>query len=333
MSAMKHLGFLFSLLILSGLCQAQFTPQAGVSGSDAIHKSSAAIQSWANACFVQRGLMDISDAGSSPVSVGIDADATGAADGMVVSLGDSGVAVLSFANRIFDGPGADFAVFENGFANPANPEESFMELAFVEVSSDGVHFYRFPSVSNIATASQTPGAGVYLNARQVNNLAGKHITQYGTPFDLAELKGISGLDVDRISHIRIVDVIGAINGHSSRDSKGQVINDPYPTKFPSGGFDLDAVAALHTVSSGIREFAESGIRLFPVPANEEISVSSADVLSGEIVLMDLQGRPLQTVSVNGNRVNLSLTAIPAGTYFLSLTQNNGSRCVGTFSKY
>lgn len=311
---------------------AQFAPQAGISGSDAIHKTSTLIQSWANTCTVKRGSMYIADASSPMVSIGADADATGAADALVVSLGDSGVATLGFNGLIFDGPGPDFAVFENGFANPSNPEESFMELAFVEVSSDGEHFFRFPSVSNTATTTQVPGAGVYMNARSVYNLAGKHIAQYGTPFDLSELKGISGLDINRISHVRIIDVIGAVNDHASLDSKGQVINDPYPTKFPSGGFDLDAVAVLHLTPLGVREFSTAGIRVFPVPARDELNISSQEVLSGKLIITDLQGRCIQQQDVSGNTLSLSLQQVLPGTYFLSLLQNDGSRCSGTFTR-
>lgn len=330
---MKRLLVSFSLVLIGFSVHAQFAPQAGVSGTDAIHKGSTLIKAWANSCVVNRGRMDIADLSSGLVSVGSDADACGAADGMVVSLGDSGVATLSFNARIFDGPGPDFAVFENGFANPANPEESFMELGFVEVSSDGEHFFRFPSVSNTGTATQVPGAGVYMNARLVHNLAGKYIAQYGTPFDLADLKGVSGLDLDRITHIRVVDVVGSIGANASRDSKGQLVNDPYPTKFASGGFDLDAVAAINVVPSGISNFSEAGIRVFPVPASDELSIIGKESISGTVFITDLQGRLMLEHAVTRGFSKVDIGHLPAGTYFLSLILNEGSRCSGTFTKY
>lgn len=330
---LKPIGLFACGAMLSLQSLAQFAPQAGVAGSDAIHKSSSLIQAWASSCSVVRGHTDIADASSPFVSIGVDADATGMSDGMVVSLGDSGVATLRFNVEIFDGPGPDFAVFENGFANPADPEQSFMELAFVEVSSDGENFYRFPSVSNTSTATQIPGAGVYLNARLVHNLAGKYIAQYGTPFDLSDLNGVSGLDVNHITHVRIVDVIGAIDGHTSKDSKGQLINDPYPTKFPSGGFDLDAVAVMNVFPLGVREFSAAGIRLFPVPATDVITLSSQDVLSGQVRLLDLQGRSLLQQALSGTSCTLPLGDLPSGTYVLSMLLNDGSRCSGIFTKY
>lgn len=63
---------------------------------------------------------------------------------------------------------------------------------------------------------------------------------------MAELSGNQGLDISRITHLRIVDVVGAVSGGTaSLDSLGNVINDPWPTNFQTSGFDLDAVGVLH----------------------------------------------------------------------------------------
>ena len=59
----------------------------------------------------------------------------------IVCLGDGGSITMTFDNAIRDGEGFDFAVFENSF------DEKFLELAYVEVSSDGVNFVRFPNLS------------------------------------------------------------------------------------------------------------------------------------------------------------------------------------------
>jgi hypothetical protein len=57
-------------------------------------------------------------------SYGDDSCALGPADNNVVSLGDSGYAIVKFDIPISDGPGFDFAVFENAF------DDEFLELAF-----------------------------------------------------------------------------------------------------------------------------------------------------------------------------------------------------------
>jgi len=59
--------------------------------------------------------------------------------------------------------GFDFAVFENSF------NDSFLELAFVEVSSDGINFVRFPATSNTQTDVQITGFGT-IDPTYINNL-------------------------------------------------------------------------------------------------------------------------------------------------------------------
>jgi hypothetical protein len=167
----------------------------------------------------------------------------------VVSLGDGGSITLGFDYAIANGVGPDFCVFENGFGVG---ERVFGELAYVEVSSNGTDFFRFPSVSltpaDPAAGDQVPTFGT-IDPTDVHNLAGKHGAMTGTPFDLAELAGISPLlNVNRVTCVRITDVVGRIDTAGgyvpALDSLGNAINDPYPTPFTSGGFDLDAVGVL-----------------------------------------------------------------------------------------
>lgn len=94
---------------------AQFAPEAGLPGSTAMHADSSAFVAWATGCTVERGLQQIGNEGLGFASYGKDADGIGKADNMVVSLGDGGVATLTFSSNIVNEAGPDFAVFENGF--------------------------------------------------------------------------------------------------------------------------------------------------------------------------------------------------------------------------
>jgi hypothetical protein len=165
----------------------------------------------------------------------------------IVALGAGGTITLVFDPTIENGEGWDFAVFENSFS------DRYLELAYVEVSSNGVDFVRFDAIS--LTVDPVPGFG-NIDPTDVNGLAGKYRQGYGVPFDLQDLSDkpavLSGtVDLSAISHVRIVDVVG--DGFSL-DSSGGVIYDPYPTS-GSAGFDLDAVG----VSNGA-----------PYPAGEYI---------------------------------------------------------------
>jgi hypothetical protein len=134
-----------------------FDPQVGQPGSLGIGNARPYFTEWASSVVsITRVPEDIANPASPLASFGTPSQALGYADGVsthVVSLGDGGSITLWFATPIANGPGADFAVFENGFLS-GSPGLAFLELGFVDVSSDGVHFFRFPSVSETQTANQ-----------------------------------------------------------------------------------------------------------------------------------------------------------------------------------
>lgn len=329
----KFSTLLVSILLTQQVSKAQFAPQAGIFGSSAIAKTSTTIKAWGTNCSVQRGFVNIQEKSLDTVSAGVANNAIGAADGTIVSLGDSGVAVVQFEQRIYDGPGPDFVVFENGFSNPANPEEAYLELAFVEVSSDGHNYFRFPATSNTNTTVQIDGVGTYLNARHLNNLAGKYISGYGTPFDLSDLSGIAGLDVDNVSHVRIVDVVGSIDQWGSRDHNLQIINDPFPTPFPTGGFDLDAVGAIHIKNTSIKEISEEFVTFFPNPATERLWLNNTDLFGQEDLLRitDITGKTMVQEPLYQLQ-SIDISTFQPGLYLIYTGSKNNFRCIAKCSK-
>ncbi|MDG1689544.1 MAG: T9SS type A sorting domain-containing protein, partial [Flavobacteriales bacterium] len=85
-----------------------------------------------------------------------------------------------------------------------------------------------------------------VDTTNINNLAGKYRANFGTPFDLEELINEPNLDINSISHVKIIDVIGSIDSNfCNYDQNLNIINDPFPTPFPSSGFDLDAVGVIN----------------------------------------------------------------------------------------
>lgn len=226
-----------------------FSPAAGQPGSSAVSNTDPSILGWATGFEnLIRGPLDIANPGGGDASYGTGAAAVGPASGVsadVVSLGDGGQITLTFATPITDRPGADFAVFENGLQFGA---DYFLELGFVEVSSDGTNFFRFDAVSLTQTVTQVGGFDP-LDPTDLNNLAGKYVAGYGTPFDLNELAGVSGLlDINHVTHVRVLDAVGSLDpSYRTLDSLNNPVNEPYSTAFASGGFDLDGVAVLHQV--------------------------------------------------------------------------------------
>lgn len=181
----------------------------------------------------------------------------------VVSLGDltaaqiasgakPGSITLGFSQAIRNGTGSDFAVFENALVSTGGAGvagQTFAELAFVEVSTDGINFARMPSVSLTPSAVGQYGT---VDPTNLYNLAGKSVNNdgesWGTTFDLDSLVTDSlvtlGLvNLDEINYIRIVDIPGT---GTYLDSLGNPIYDASVTT-GSGGFDLEAIGAINVV--------------------------------------------------------------------------------------
>jgi len=242
--------FIFGATLATRALAGPFPPAAGAPGSDAVAAGDLRFVIWASEAAATRGPVDIAYPDEALTTYGSESDATGPANASsaspypVVSLGDGGSATLTFAIPFGDVPGPDFAVFENGFSS------NFLELAHVEVSSDGIHFYRFPSTS-LTPVSLNPEEGSSVDPTNVRNLAGKYVAGFGSPFDLAELRSIyPALDTQRITRVRVIDVIGTNDPSlASHDAAGRIIADPYPTPYPSGGFDLDAVGVFHATTT------------------------------------------------------------------------------------
>jgi hypothetical protein len=296
---------LATLAVLAGHAVAGSNPPAGgQAGSTAIPAVSSSIVEWASGASIVRGLRNVEDAteysddASSPLNYAFYGGSDGAsaaaniaslnAGGPAiastantapvgeppqpqstyygVALGQNGTATLTFTTPITNGAGADFAVFGNGFSSGSNAE--WAKLAYVEVSSDGVNFTTFPSVSQTPTAPQVSSYGE-LDPTDLYDFAGKDPAGYGTPFDLNELAGKPGLNVNDIIAVRIVAISGDINTtFANLDSMGTVINGAYPapSQVGSEGFDLAGVAVVNEVpeAGGSSLVMASIFLLFPL---------------------------------------------------------------------
>ena len=172
----------------------------------------------------------------------------------ILILGVGGSVTLQFDGSLFDGPGADLTVFENGFSFGGG---FFGELGFVEVSTNGTDWARFDSDCNIPgplgpfdTYDASLVQGLAGNAAVFANVLSNGIDPFdpavsgGDAFDLTSLSTqavvVGGLvDLMNIQFVRIVDVFG---DGSTLATTGNPLYDPTN---PTASFDLDAIAALH----------------------------------------------------------------------------------------
>lgn len=309
---------LLQLLSKSGL--SQYAPQVGSIGCTAIHADSSILHFWATDVLKsQLGYKDISDTSLGLAAVGTADFTIGKADHMTFSLGDSGSIELGFDHEIYNGPGPDFVVFENGFS--FGGDSTFLELAFVEVADSSGIFVRFPANSLTDTSFQVSAFGS-VNASKINNLAGKYIGNYGTPFDLEDLKNIPNLNLGHIQKIKIIDVVGSLQQNfASKDANGRKINDPWPTPFASGGFDLDAVGIInYVVKTNVKELNPNQFSVYPNPTNVngEIRVQGKLPLIGYRVF-DVFGNEIGGADfISAENIFKIIAPNKAGIYFIQI---------------
>ena len=320
---MKKLVFAWIMALVPISLWAQFAPAAGLPGTTAMHADSSAFVAWATGCTTERGLMRIDKPHLGYAYYGNDslvlgAPGTGGASEIVydvVSLGDGGKATVTFASPIFNGEGPDFAVFENGFGIDSDTTHTlhFLELAFVEVSSDGEHFFRFPAVTYVPYDSQLGGYGG-INPSLIHNFAGKYDQFYGTPFDLDDVEDNALLDKNHVTHVRVIDVVGCIKPeYATYDSEGHIVNDPWFTSNEKGGFDLEAVGVIHDLAHN--EVAENDMEIvsvYPNPVKGQLYVKAENLQSVEVY--NIVG---QQVMVTENDI-VDMTALTEGIYFIRI---------------
>ena len=341
---MKKLLVIIMMAMMPGFVWAQhapFAPAQDQPGTTAMHADSSAFIGWATGCVAEPGPMNITNPSAGVAGAGYPAEnAIGVPDGTygVTCLGDGGWATVTFASPICNREGPDFAVFENGFKSGT---QWFLEIAFVEVSSDGENFFRFPAVTYVQYETQLGGFAT-MDPAYIHNFAGKYGAFYGTPFDLDEVPDDSLLDKENVTHVRIVDVIGNIDpAYCTYDSQGHPVNDPWPTPFASSGFDLDAVGVIHDIEhfptptppptppTTADATIAPLITLYPNPA---VSYAMLQVdTEATVTIADIHGRVINTFAVNGNElVRIETEGYKAGIYFVTVSNDVSRQTIKLF---
>lgn len=221
-------------------------------------RTDGALVGWASQVIsADRGPQDYQQPELGLPTFGLATDILGPA-GTPFSLGDGGQITVAFDMEIADGPGPDLVVFENGFAWNG----VYMELGFVEVSSNGVDFARLPA---FCRQDSVVGPWDTSDPALFYNLAGNFVG--GTGFDLADLVtagdplvASGAVDLNHIVFVRVVDVIGDLAGNATQDWLGRPVADPYPTTGASGGMDITGVAVINSGAVAVESLSWGAVK-------------------------------------------------------------------------
>jgi len=154
----------------------------------------------------------------------------------VNELGEGGWIILKFPQKIINGPGTDFKIFENSFS--INENEFFIEAAKIYLSEDNAIWYEFPSQVNSEYSNKNLNyylglAGVnpvYSNVLDSDSPKPENDDSGGDFFDLEQMT--SPIKENGFKYLKIVDA-----GKGIADPGNE---DPY-----NNGFDLDAVVGIN----------------------------------------------------------------------------------------
>ncbi len=168
----------------------------------------------------------------------------------ILSLGHGGEIVLQFTdNKIINGTGSDFTVFENAFISLFD-NSVFAEAAIVSVSQNGYDWVEFP----YDTTSMSGFAGV--TPTDDNHNPTNPSVSGGDLFDLDDI------GLDWVTYVKLTD-----------------LGDIYQEGLYNGDFDLDAVVAIHSEKlTGVTEKHLNSLFFFelnqnyPNPFNPETKI-------------------------------------------------------------
>ena len=271
----------------------------------------------------------------------------------ILALGHGSSITLTFDRPIPNGPGWDFAVFNNAFLS-ADPDLAdrgggtnyvfynsgtnrvpvargynfvWCKPAFVDVSSDAIDWARFPvtylntDVLFQASVPDSPEHWLSQDVTMIDGLAGKAVLQYGTPFSLSALtndpKVVDGLvDLNNIRYIRLTDVIG---DGSTTDQHGNPIYSPY-----YDGTQLPALVA--APDSSTDGFCLRGVAILelPVPTISGVRMAQSNFLIDVSGLVSGQTYAVQTSTDLIADPWTNETSFVAGQSSMTLTNDVGN---------
>jgi len=181
----------------------------------------------------------------------------------VLSLGDGGEIILEISAGICDGTGLDFTVFENAFRAGGPAGAVFAEVGIVAVSADGETFLTFPydaqtfdGLAGKTPVRSHPDNGIDPTDPDVSG---------GDSFDLGEI----GLPLVRF--VRITDPGAEIPDPGNRLPPGT-----------SGGFDLDAIAAVNLCGGEPTPTATVTASASATPAETSVIPTSTPGPAGDV---------------------------------------------------
>ena len=144
----------------------------------------------------------------------------------------------------------------------------------------------------------------------------------------------------------ITNVFNYSTGNYEWVNSGQVDIAPmipsYPTSFyiafiysssdeAASSWEIDWVTVIGRHLNAVNEFEASSISLYPNPAREQVSFMLED--NAQVSFFDMTGRMVSTTNCETGQVNLNVSELANGVYFVNVSYANGATTVSKFVKF
>ncbi len=86
-----------------------------------------------------------------------------------------------------------------------------------------------------------------------------------------------------------------------------------------------------SINSGINEYSQSSVNIYPNPANSLLNINNIDGVSS-IRISNILGATIQNVKVSGSNTTIDVSSLPNGIYFVTMLNQNNIVSTKKFSK-
>jgi hypothetical protein len=119
---------------------------------------------------------------------------------------------------------------------------------------------------------------------------------------------------------------------ATKDVNGHKINDPWPTPFPSSGFDLDAVGVIHTLANDVKIMDAVSMQLFPTIAPHFVNVACSLADANRIVVTNALGQEIFSQNINTVITTIDVSGLETGVYWVLIKSENTQLACRRFYK-
>ena len=92
----------------------------------------------------------------------------------------------------------------------------------------------------------------------------------------------------------------------------------------SCGVDVFVIDFTSTCALGNEDFVKKEVAIYPNPANDNVNISSYENIK-TVELIDIQGRILQSQTINKSNTNIDISGYSNGVYFVKVTSENAQK--------